>query len=229
MSGLLQHILRAFFILSIMGLAAAAGAQRQARTDSIVIEGSVTTVPDSLLPGLELQVDLAGHMLHPGDSLAASVPGHSAVRAWGSCVLGRAQWETGLPARVDSISFNLLVDSTGIALCWPTDTVRCAWQPTNNGCFPATSNRDVVRILEQAAGEPFESARFELWRSWLPNRCMSLDQLRSIASLFDDEGRKLDIIRSAPCTEPDRLTELAPLFDSKHYRNTFLEWAKVHP
>ena len=213
----------------MMGLAHAVGAQRQVRVDSLVIEGSVTNVPDSLLPGLELQVDIAGHILHPGDSLTACVPGHSSLRAWGSCALGRTQWESGLPARVDSIAFELVADSAGIALCWPTDTVRLPWQPMADGCFPATSNRDVVRILEQAAGEPFESARFELWRSWLPNRCMSLDQLRSIAALFDDEGRKLDIIRSAPCTDPDRLTELAPLFDSNHYRNTFLEWAEEHP
>ena len=199
------------------------------RMDSVLIEGTVIAIPDSVLPDLELQVTLDGHGLLPGDSLTASVPGHAALRVWGSCALGRVQWETALPARMDSIAFAMRPDSAGVAMHWPTDTVLHPWQPVTRGCFPATSNREVIGILEQGAKEPFESARFQLWQRWLPNRCLSLDQLRSIAALFDDEGRKLAIIQSASCTAPDQLEELAALFDSNHYRNTFLEWVQAQP
>lgn len=197
--------------------------------DSIHLRGTVAVVADSVADGLNLQVTLGDVILTKGDSVDMRVRSTLRMVGWASGPQGRLQFETPINRQQDTVMFALIPDTLGIQLCWPGDTVRWAWKPADAGCFPAISDGMVEDIAEAAMRRPFESARYEVLVKWMGNQCLTIEQLKRLVAVFDDEARKLSIIQSANCNAPADIKGLASVFSSQYYASAFMDWARQLP
>lgn len=192
--------------------------------DSLWLMVHVADTPDSIVGDLRLGMQWNGKTTTPFDSMQWIGPAHTGLQFWAVSDRGRLQMECRLPLRTDSAVFSLNCDSIGCAFALAGDTVRAPWVARSEGCFPATSNRDLQRTLTSAMQEPFESIRFSKLTGALSKQCLQPEQLKQCAALFDDEERRLKLIQSAPCTAPSLLEELTPLFATQYFRDQFLQW-----
>lgn len=207
----------------------AAGPKMTAANDSIHVRGAVASVADSIADLLNIQVTLGDLVLSQGDSVDRRVRSSVRMVGWASGPLGRLQFETPINRHQDTVVFALIPDSLGIQLCWPGDTAHWAWRPADTGCFPAISDGMVGDIIEAAKRRPFESAQYEMLAKWMGNRCLTIDQLKRLVAVFDDEARKLSIIQTANCNSPAEIKGLASVFSSQYYASAFMDWARQLP
>ncbi len=201
----------------------------EAVSDSVVISGHVANVVDTVLPETSVSLYIADFTLHPSDSVEVAVSRGERFVVWAEGEAGRLQFEVPLPRYADSVQFTLRCDSSGASWVVNRDTVLYAWAPRGTGCFPAASERDLMRMLYTAEKKPFESERFSIMKAWVQGQCLSPRQIRRCAAAFDDEERKLRLIQATTCTAPFELPALAAAFTSQHYREAFLNWTQETP
>lgn len=228
MNGLSIVLLTAFMLVCAPALQAK-GWEVAAVNDSIHLRGTVAVSADTAADLLKLQVTLGDVILSKGDSVEMRVRSTVRMVGWASGPWGRLQFETPINRQQDSVTFALIPDSLGIQLCWPGDTIRWAWKPSDAGCFPAISDVMVEDIIEAAMRRPFESARHEMLAQWMGNQCVTIEQLKRLVAVFDDEARKLSIIQSANCNAPANIKGLASVFSSQYYASAFMDWARQLP
>lgn len=221
MKGALLHTTAVFLLLTgcLRG-----HAQWSPPSDSLFLEGAITTMVDSLLPGLTMQVWIGGQEFQPGDSIRFKARRPVDVQCWARCTLGQVQFEADLPMRADSIPIAIHIDSAGVALAWKGDTLTSGWQPATHGCFPAAPRAEFDALLAEAAAEPFESMRLTLCGEWLDGHCLTPQQLLRLAAVFDDEERKLNLIRRASCSDPAGIHALETVFSSQYFLEAFRKW-----
>ena len=64
---------------------------------------------------------------------------------------------------------------------------------------------------------------------WMGNQCLTIEQLKRLVAVFDDEARKLSIIQSANCNAHANIKGLASVFSSQYYASAFMDWARQLP
>ena len=205
-------------------MAPCASGQGLFRTDSLHLDLQWQAMSDSLLPGLEIEMEAGGRIFHPSDSTRLTLLKGSRISAWAQFSGGRVQFNHSLPRFQDTVACALWCDTLGSVLLMDDDTLRFPWRSQSAGCFPAAHDHELNRVLRNAMAEPFESKRLAQLQPWIAEKCLTPEQLRRCAATFDDEERKLQLLQDASCTAPSRLHEVGAVFSSERYRNRFLEW-----
>jgi hypothetical protein len=219
----------AWLVLTIAcALAADTSGQMPMGGDSLQLQVQWAAMSDSLLPRLEMELEADGQSFHPADSIGISLLKGSSISVWARFDGGRLQFDHSLSRFKDTVSCVLGCDMLGCVLTVDQDTLRFLWSPAGTGCFPAVRNHEVERVVRDALSEPFESKRLARLQPWIKEQCLTLEQLRRCAAAFDDEERKLKLLRDASCSTPSYLHELGTVFASQRYRDRFLEWVQSH-
>jgi hypothetical protein len=200
--------------------------QKPMGQDSLRMDVQWAEMPDSLLPGLEIELEAGGCVFHPSDSIEFSLLKGSSISVWARYDGGRLQFDHSLSRFQDTVYCTLGCDMLGCVMNMGSDTLRFLWRSQGAGCFPAVRDHEVERVLRDALSEPFESKRLARLQPWMMEQCLTLEQLRRCAAAFDDEERKLQLLRDASCTTPSHLHELGTVFASQRYRDRFLEWVQ---
>ena len=223
MPGWIRHIAVAFWLFS--SSLCTCGQSWGGLQDSLFVKGRVVTTADSTLGDLGLQVQLGDLTLAAGDSIETGLHRGTMLTGWARGLRGRLQFEVSWPKYTDTCRFWVGCDTLGLTTVCAMDTLHWNWAPEDTGCFPVATSHGLSEVLVQAQRLPFESSRLNLIVDWLEGKCVSAEQIERLASAFDDEARRLEVIQSATCTSPFQLHKLEGLFTSQHYRSAFTEWA----
>ena len=225
MPGRFRHISVVFWLCSAPLLTL--GQARGFSPDSLFIEGRIATPTDSILTETALQVKLGDFTLTAGDSVGVAVHRGTSLTGWARGFQGRLQFEVPWPKYADTCRLWLGCDTLGLTAVCATDTMHWSWTSEYTGCFPVTTSRAVAQVLARAQRLPFESSRLSLIVDWLGGKCVNASQIERLASAFDDEARRLQIIQSATPVSPSEVHRLTGLFASQHYRSVFIQWAST--
>ena len=192
-------------------------------TDSLWVKGGVIQSGDSIIAALNWR--LSGRDPLPGlDTTWSRLSRTEGLIAWAKTDSTQAQIEAQWPRWTDSVAFSLFLDSAGLRLQLLSDTLLASWAPLQLGCFPSSSDQDLQRLMGSLSDLPFESRRFDLATAWMQDHCLTPIALRRLADGFDDEGRRLRLVKSAAITTPDALPSLSSLFFTTRYQDEFLQW-----
>ena len=202
--------------------------QKSMGENNQLIDVQWAQMPDSSLPGLEIELEAGGYVVHPNDSAQISLQRGSSISVWAQYDGGRLQFDHSLARLQDTLSCTLWCDLLGCFMVMSDDTLGFEWNPQGTGCFPVARDHEVDQVLREALEEPFESKRLAQLQPWVFEQCLTVDQLRSLAAAFDDEERKLQLVQDASCATPSQLHELGTVFASQRYRDRFLEWVQSH-
>ena len=161
----------------------------------------------------------------PGlDTLWMPVHRQAPLTCWGSSEFGRSQMEANWPRYTDSVTVSLFPDSSGLVLCLGPDTLRQKWTLATSGCFPATPSAAFQTWLLRQSDTPFERRRHDAALAWLQDHCLTVPHLGRLLDSFDDEGRRLTLLKRAQVVRPGQLGTLSNRFFSSHYRAAFDAW-----
>ena len=150
------------------------------------------------------------------------------VVVWSKGPLGQAQIQTQWPRLGDSLTVVVTADSTGLNWRTPNDTLVAAWSNPTGGCFPATPHANSVNFVALLQDIPFESKRELLSLQWIKNQCLSTTSLKLILGSFDDENRRLTLIRKTNFHDLEAVESLNQNFTTSYYREAFnLWWTRV--
>lgn len=214
-------------ILSLTLVLAFAGRAQHSK-DSVWVRGGLLPANDSI--ALEMDWRLDGQIPKPGaDTLWTQVPRNSELTAWARTDSTQVQLASNWPKWSDSLAFTLVLDTSGFNLRMPGDTLTSLWQPLQSGCFPATSVRDLEKMLTSLSDTPFEARRYDTAELWLRRHCLTIPGLRRLADGFDDERRRLSLLQSARITHPEALPSLGSLFFTVRYQDEFRQWVETSP
>lgn len=214
-------------ILSLTLVLTFAGRAQNSK-DSVWVRGGLLPASDSI--ALEMAWRLGGEIPKPGaDTLWTQVPRNSELTAWARTDSTQVQMASNWPKWSDSLAFTLVLDTAGFKLRMPDDTLTVLWQPLHSGCFPATSTRDLEKMLTSLSDTPFEAQRYDTALLWLRRHCLTIPGLRRLVNGFDDERRKLSLLQGARITHPEALPSLGSLFFTTRYQEQFRQWVGVSP
>ncbi len=214
-------------ILSLTLLLAFAGHAQDSK-DSLWVRGGLLTSHDTI--ALEMDWRLDGQTPRRGtDTLWRQVSRNGELTAWARTDSTQVQMASNWPKWSDSLEFTLVLDTAGFNLRLPEDTLTVLWQPLQSGCFPATSARDLEKILIALSDTPFEAKRYDTAVLWLRRHCLTIPGLRRLADGFDDERRRLSLLQSALITQPEALPSLGSLFFTARYQEEFRQWVDTRP
>lgn len=213
--------------LSLTLVLACAG-HAQGSKDSVWVCGGLFLASDSI--ALDMDWTLDGQTPKPGaDTLWTQVSRNSELTAWARNDYAQVQMASSWPRWADSIEFTLVLDTMGLNLRMPEDTLTALWKPLQSGCFPATSVRDLEEMLASLSETPFEAKRYDVAVVWLSQHCLTIPGLRRLADGFDDERRRLSLLQSARITHPEALLSLGSLFFTARYQEEFRQWVEASP
>lgn len=219
----MRRLLHALLTVCLTACCALTGLAQGGSADSLWVKGGVIASTDSIRATFDWRLN--GRAPLPGlDTTWSRLPRTGGLVAWARTDSTQAQLEAPWPRWTDSVAFSLFLDSAGLGLQLAYDTVTASWSPLQSGCFPASSDRDLQRLMESLSELPFESRRFELATAWMQDHCLTPRALRRLADRFDDEGRRLQLLQSANLTTPDALPSLSNLFFTTRYQDEFLQW-----
>lgn len=214
-------------ILSLTLVSTFAGHAQNSK-DSVWVRGTFLQVNDSIAVEMDWRLD--GEIPRPGaDTLWTQVPRNSELTAWARTDSTQVQMASNWPKWSDSLTFTLVLDTVGFKLSMPEDTLTAFWQPLQSGCFPATSTRDLEKLLTSLSDTPFEAQRYETAVIWLRRHCLTIPGLRRLVNGFDDERRKLSLLQNARITHPEALPSLGSLFFTARYQKEFRQWMGASP
>lgn len=191
--------------------------------DSLWVRSEVDPGPDTLAAEchwLATGMDKRGDR----DTLWTQVARHSSLSVWGTSARGRAQLETPWPQHGDSLTVALWADSAGLHCVLALDTLKGPWSPRTAGCFPAAPLKEWNRFHEALLEQPFESQREAMSKAWLDQHCLTLQMAAELAEGFDDERRRLDLLKLASVTQPSLRGKWKDTFSSNRYREAFDAW-----
>lgn len=219
----MRRLLHALLTVCLTACCALTGLTQGGSADSLWVKGGVITSADSIHATLDWRLN--GRAPLPGlDTVWSRLPRTGGLVAWAKTDSTQAQLEAPWPRWTDSVVFSLFLDSAGLGLQLMSDTLMAPWAPLQSGCFPASSDRDLQRLMGSLSELPFESRRFDLAIAWMQDHCLTPLALRRLADGFDDEGRRLQLLQSATLTTPDALPSLSSLFFTTRYQDEFLQW-----
>jgi hypothetical protein len=219
----MRRLLHALLTVCLTACCALTGLTQGGSADSLWVKGGVITSADSIHATLDWRLN--GRAPLPGlDTVWSRLPRTGGLVAWAKTDSTQAQLEAPWPRWTDSVVFSLFLDSAGLGLQLMSDTLMASWAPLQSGCFPASSDRDLKRLMGSLSELPFESRRFALAAAWMQDHCLTPLALRRLADGFDDEGRRLQLLQSATLTTPDALPSLSSLFFTTRYQDEFLQW-----
>lgn len=219
----MRRLLHAILTVCLSACCALTGLAQGGSADSLWVRGGVISSADSIRARLDWRLN--GRAALPGmDTTWSHLPRTGGLVAWAKTDSTQVQLEAPWPRWTDSVAFSLFLDSAGLGLQLVSDTLMASWAPLQSGCFPASSDRDLQRLLGSMSDLAFESRRFELARVWMKDHCLTPTALRRLADGFDDEGRRLGLVQNATLTTPDALPALGSLFFTTRYQDEFLRW-----
>ena len=219
----MHRALLSFFVLGL-GLLLCADGWGMSQRDSLWVRGGLT-LADSMAVDVEWRLgrqDPEGET----DTVWTRISRSDALLAWARTDSTQVQLDAPWPTWVDSAEFQVALDSSGLSLRLVRDTLRAPWGPLESGCFPTTPTHEVNQLLQDLGDLPFESKRLDAAVPWLRRHCLSIPDVRRIANLFDDDGRRMSIVQVARITRPEVMPSLVDLFFSSRYKAQYLEWLK---
>ena len=206
----------ALFIWALGGLVCKA-------QDSLTVRGWLPpqyTIPANGM-GMQIQTSLEGMSW---DSTWHRFARLDPVVAWSKGPLGQAQIQTQWPRSGDSLTVEVTVDSTGLTWRTPNDTLLAAWSSPTGGCFPVTPHANSVNFAALIQDIPFESKREDISLQWIQNQCLRTTSLKLILDSFDDENRRLTLIRKTNFHDLEAVGSLDQNFTTSYYREAFTLW-----
>lgn len=225
----LRHALALVILTVSHTLCIGAGDILPAAQDSVFLEGTLPSEGHAADGHFSCGFRIDDQHFAPGDSISGVFPKKAAVMVWARAPEGQLQFETALTGLPDSAAISFLSDSAGFGVVLGIDTLLHPWGAAQDGCFPSAAGQAVRQFLNEVREQPFESQRFALLKAWIPAQCLTLEQLAECTAVFDDEGRRLQLIQCAQCVAPERLRALDTSFASRHYREAFRQWLSESP
>jgi hypothetical protein len=191
--------------------------------DSLHVLGWTPPTDDPLALEIPLQIKTSIHNLS-WDSTWHLVPRNAPILIWTKGTMGQAQLQAEWPRYGDSLTVRLTADPEGIIWESPVDTLIALWSPATTGCFPVTTGLEAMAFVNRIKAIPFESKRELNTVQWSKNECLSTSILKLILDVFDDENRKLTLIKTANISDPKNAGTLVQSFSTARYTEAFSLW-----